>query len=184
MALLYWSYFSCPCLQDTPIEDWNQTQRLTANLLKSVWNTMLNHTDLQNVKQFKATKLHLKRSPSSVQVENIQHMTILSLSQANLGSRCYCIHSSDKRGYHENFFLFLHENICCGYSSVARFLWVDLPTTCFRKEIRKYQPCLWKKVLIGALCICEVLQPHSHRCRQHRLLHSKHGRTKWQLSNA
>ena len=54
----------------------------------------------------------------------------------------------EKRGYQVNIFLFLHENICCGYSLEAphRGASNEYHNICFRGEIRKISILLgWKK---------------------------------------
>ena len=55
---------------------------------------------------------------------------------------CFCSDShiaTDKRGDPHNIFVFLHENICCGYSLEAprRGASNEYHNICFRGEIRK-----------------------------------------------
>ena len=65
----------------------------------------------------------------------------------------------DNSQYQENMFLFLHDNICCGYSLEAprRGASNEYYSICFRGEIRKNNTFLFKKARIWSYAlVCDL----------------------------
>ena len=65
----------------------------------------------------------------------------------------------DKRGYSQNIFLSLHENICCGYSLGKALLMITHKM--FREEIRKISIFFGGKKCLTCSCVACVFQLNS-----------------------